>query len=40
MGKERGTMKKIILASLILSLTAWAWASPRTVVFEEFGREN
>jgi hypothetical protein len=33
-------MKKIILVSLILSLATWVWASPRTVVFEEFGRYN
>jgi hypothetical protein len=33
-------MKKIFLAGLLLSLAALAWASPRTVVFEEFGRYN
>ena len=33
-------MKKMILAGLLLSLAVGAWASPRTVVFEEFGREN
>lgn len=33
-------MKKMILAGLLLSLVMGVWASPRTVVFEEFGREN
>lgn len=33
-------MKKMILSGLLLSLALGAWASPRTVVFEEFGRYN
>ncbi len=33
-------MKKIILAGVLLGLAIGAWASPRTVVFEEFGRYN
>jgi len=31
-------MKKWIGLSLVLALAVGAWASPRTVVFEEFGR--
>jgi hypothetical protein len=33
-------MKTWMGLALLLSLVAGGWASPRTVVFEEFGRYN
>ena len=33
-------MRKWITLSLFLALAVGAWATPRTVVFEEFGRYN
>jgi hypothetical protein len=33
-------MKTGMAIALVLALALGAWASPRTVVFEEFGRYN